>query len=914
MAFSCTICNLSYPVRSHLARHYREKHHLPDVKKAPSTFKYHPYLTAQPCDERGQYLPPGTPPPPRVDPPPTDWHPFASRPAFAFAELTFEVMQASNTNVDELLSIWAEYNELADGPPPPFADHKDVLAHIDAIQHGDAPYICYTVKYTGPTDNNSPSWMLEPCKFYTRDARLVAHNMMASSDLDGKFNYRPYVELKNDGQRTWSNIMSADWAHKQATEIAKDANSHGAMFVPIVLGADKTTVTVGTGNIEFHPLYFGLGNVTNSARRAHREAITPIAFLHIPHAPRDEAKTAEFRIFKKQLYHASITHILSPLRRGMTTPDVVKCPDGHFRRAIYEIGPFIADYPEQVVLAGIVQNRCPKCLLQATELEDGAGPRRTRAKYDHAMEHLDAEDLWDTYGIVCDVVPFTNEFPRADIYELITPDLLHQLIKGSFKDHIVSWIQKYVEAVHQPAEARKIMDDIDRKIAAVPPFPGLRRFPQGRNFKQWTGNDSKALMKVIIPALVGHLPNDMIKAIRAFMDFCYYARRSSHTLVTLQKMEECLTRYKLLRESFRMDGVRDDFNLPRQHALWHYVRGIKLFGSPNGLCTSITESKHIAAVKRPWRRSNRNNAIWQMLRTNIRMAKLAALRHEFARRGMIRSPDVMSRLRRVLGLRQGPSNDDDEDADAVAAYQHGEDDEDADEAEGEAQIISVFLASKYKFSRPIARVAHDLKQPRLLELIRRYLQDYLYPDPDLTADIIPLNECPLFEGNVAVFGSARALYYAPSEVAGDGGMHMEIIRSASRWYGQYARRDTVLIQNGPETDPMGGLAIGRVMAFLSFEFADVDHPCALVEWHMPVADEIDPVTGMWIVEPEILPSGSRRVELVHLDCIVRSCLLQGVTDDTYLPKKFHYSKTHSGFQSFYFNRYADYHTHEMYPE
>lgn len=34
-----------------------------------------------------------------------------------------------------------------------------------------------------------------------------------------------------------------------------------------------------------------------------------------------------------------------------------------------------------------------------------------------------------------------------------------------------------------------------RRIAAVASFAGLRRFPQGRNFKQWTGDDSKALMK-----------------------------------------------------------------------------------------------------------------------------------------------------------------------------------------------------------------------------------------------------------------------------------------------------------------------------------------------------------------------------------------------------------------------------------
>lgn len=33
-------------------------------------------------------------------------------------------------------------------------------------------------------------------------------------------------------------------------------------------------------------------------------------------------------------------------------------------------------------------------------------------------------------------------------------------------------------------------------IASAPPFPGLRRFPEGRNFVQWTGNDSRALMKV----------------------------------------------------------------------------------------------------------------------------------------------------------------------------------------------------------------------------------------------------------------------------------------------------------------------------------------------------------------------------------------------------------------------------------
>jgi hypothetical protein len=37
---------------------------------------------------------------------------------------------------------------------------------------------------------------------------------------------------------------------------------------------------------------------------------------------------------------------------------------------------------------------------------------------------------------------------------------------------------------------------VSHRISVVPPYPGLRRFKQGRGFNQWTGNDSKALMKV----------------------------------------------------------------------------------------------------------------------------------------------------------------------------------------------------------------------------------------------------------------------------------------------------------------------------------------------------------------------------------------------------------------------------------
>ncbi|KAJ7828651.1 hypothetical protein B0H14DRAFT_2229986, partial [Mycena olivaceomarginata] len=77
------------------------------------------------------------------------------------------------------------------------------------------------------------------------------------------------------------------------------------------------------------------------------------------------------------------------------------------------------------------------------------------------IECFDPGILWDDYGVRSDILPFTHGFPRADMHELLTVDLLHQLIKGTFKDHLVTWVDEYLHLEHGEKRALEIMQDID---------------------------------------------------------------------------------------------------------------------------------------------------------------------------------------------------------------------------------------------------------------------------------------------------------------------------------------------------------------------------------------------------------------------------------------------------------------------
>ncbi|KAJ6551983.1 hypothetical protein B0H10DRAFT_2169848 [Mycena sp. CBHHK59/15] len=735
---------------------------------------------------------------------------------------------------------------------PPFTDHEDLYNTIDATEIGHIPWESFEVAYDRPI----PAGDTTPWK---TKAYTVLQNQLVNPDFKLEMDFAPKRVFAANNSREYQDFMSGNWAWRQADIIARDHATHGSTFIPIILGSDKTTVSNGL--------------VYNNVRRAHRSAVTLIGFLAIPKTDRENQDSAEFRTFRCNLFHGSLQRILHSLKPAMTVPEVTLFADGHYCRVIYGLGPYIADYLEQVLLACTVQGWCTKCTASNKDL-DGPSGHRSQAHTEALFDTFDHKTLWDDYGVIPDLLPFTWTFLRADIHELLSPDLLHQVIKGTFKDHLVAWVGEYLETVHGKSEAKKIMADIDRRIVAVPPFPGLRHFPEGRGFKQWMGDDSKALMKVYIPVIEGHVPVQMLCTFSVFLNFCYLVRHNIIGEATLIAIDAALARYHVECKIFEESG----------------------FGAPNGLCSSIIESKHIKAIKEPWRQSSRYEALQQMLTINDRLDKLAAARVDFTEWGMLSGPAARATTGPPLPLLAPDEEDDD---------LGGTDERDI------LREVKLAKSPIRNYPRNPNALAQRLHLPSLPDLLQCFLYSQDHPDLDTPLEDIDLDDCPDVPRSVKVYPSAVTTFYAPSDQSGIGGLLQERIRAVCSWRGGAPRHDCVYVEQDPEQAGFRGLLAARVLLFMSFKHQGVEYPCALVTWFSTIGDEPCPDVGMWMVEPDLDPRGCCVMDIIHIDSILRGTHLIPVFGDDFLPHHFKYSSSLHRFKAYYINKYTDHYSHEI---
>lgn len=317
-----------------------------------------------------------------------------------------------------------------------------------------------------------------------------------------------------------------------------------------------------------------------------------------------------------------MSHILSPLKAAGINGIQAVDGKGFSRRGHPILSVYVGDYPEQILVSGAYTGDCARCDCPNSELGEFPcvhAARNLGHIYD-ALKHLGDPD----YPKICREArikpiqhPFWEHLPYVDIFQSITPDILHQLHQGVIK-HLLEW----VAAACGPSV-------IDARVCRMPPNHSIHLFKKGiTSLSRVSGTEHRQMSSFLLGVLIDvQLPDGvssrpLIRATRALLDFLYLAQYPVHTDATLNSLDQSLAEFHANKHVFQTLEIRNNFNLPKLHFLVHYVRSIKLFGTTDNYNTESTERLHIDYAKDAYRATNHKDEFGQMTKWLERQEKM----------------------------------------------------------------------------------------------------------------------------------------------------------------------------------------------------------------------------------------------------------------------------------------------------
>ncbi|KAJ7160815.1 hypothetical protein C8R46DRAFT_1000716 [Mycena filopes] len=490
---------------------------------------------------------------------------------------------------------------------PSFGGKKDFFEKVDSLP-GGVQWNCRILDTKGdlPDLDNDPTGVKmrhEQVELWWRDPVECVKELIGNPAFRDVMRFAP-EKLYADGKETVE-VINEMWTASWWSEIQKRLPP-GATIAPLILSSDKTMLSNFRGDNSAWPVYLTIGNIGKETRRqVSSHATVLIGYLPIPKFDCFDKNTRS--LAKYRLFHRCMSIIMESIVAAGKAGVPMVCADSMMRNVWPIFAAYVADYPEQCLISCCKENRCPICTVNPNQRGDHQEhPHRNVYDTLELMQRQQAgqkDSEFEDDGIRAVYPPFWTNLPHSDIFQSFTPDLLHQLHKGVFKDHLVTWCTEIIGKL-----------EVDNRFRAMPDHHGVRHFKNGISaVSQWTGSEHKEMEKVFLGLVVAGAKPEMVKAVRGLIDFAYFASLQSHTTQTLLAMRESLNTFHDNKQIFiDLKGRSSHFNIPKIHSLDHYEFLIRLFGSADGFNTESPERLHIDYAKNAYRASNRKDYIHQM--------------------------------------------------------------------------------------------------------------------------------------------------------------------------------------------------------------------------------------------------------------------------------------------------------------
>ncbi|GET03760.1 hypothetical protein GLOIN_2v1783703 [Rhizophagus clarus] len=234
----------------------------------------------------------------------------------------------------------------------------------------------------------------------------------------------------------------------------------------------------------------------------------------------------------------------------------------------------------------------------------------------------------DTQRSVCieSVHNFFWDLPNINIYLATVPDRMHHLDLGLFHYQII-FTCDILKSQH--VNGNKLVEEVDRRLAAIPHFPGIKIFSNGlQSIARLTASEYRSLMKVMI-FVIDNLYNDnnnevdnfvnndnLTKLYKYWNEMYILSRYEEFSESDLEKFNDAIHRWaRMFVKAFKFVSP-SNLKLPKLHTwVYHIIDSIRSYGAINGYTTETYESLHKYFVKIPYRISNKKDVKPQLLRT-----------------------------------------------------------------------------------------------------------------------------------------------------------------------------------------------------------------------------------------------------------------------------------------------------------
>ncbi|KAI6041728.1 hypothetical protein EDC04DRAFT_2601510 [Pisolithus marmoratus] len=367
------------------------------------------------------------------------------------------------------------------------------------------------------------------------------------------------LQLRVWSLSAWIVHIYKEWMLGNHAWNLQDQIPTGPTLLGVILSSDKTNISVMTRNRMVHPLLLSLTNINADIRNSHSQLTIQLARPH-----------------------ESLDFVLKPLKVAVAVGVMMSDPISNLHYCFTPLVTYIADTPEQSLLACI----SPK-----------ASPVWIEADPNDFEEFLKVTKCYSLSGVH---KPFWWNWPLSNPSKFLMPEVLHHF-HHLFWDHDLQWCI----VVLGPAK-------IDYHFSLVQRPVGYHSFGEGvSKFKQVTGCDHRAMQRYIVGVIAGAVPPKFLLSINALLSFFYLAQMPRFDHDTLARVKTALqtfhdTKTAIISSSRRQgsNGPLQHWEIPKLELLQHVVVLVHNSGAIMQWTADVTEHAHVTEIKQPTHTGN----------------------------------------------------------------------------------------------------------------------------------------------------------------------------------------------------------------------------------------------------------------------------------------------------------------------